>query len=626
MSHRFLSSLVIGSRLRCGCWPDGRPDTSGIEAETRKFRTLSSTSKAWKFVQFSPCRQLRWFYIKHHYSAHSGKRERRTCPVPCERWRRNFSHSSRCPRSSSSEREPRQLFGRRPVMDFFVNENRFLGWRRQWGRAEHSPRSVARQSSTARWRRWLTSNALGPPRRQSSRWHRWSCSCPRPVAPHCSRDTELEGFSLVLPSASGTIVLLRRREIHAWVTPNLHSCPSTRLTMSHPALSIFCRQICRSHGSFRWWVRAASIQLHRPLNHDFLANVPVGEKGERERKIVLVVSRMCWPLTALLTSKCWQWSAPPFHSETRDTCELASSDRGRRRRSHCTRMGKWLRLMVRRGLQGSKSSQSKHIKNWNASTAKVSGVERFFFPTPTKSYSPLSERIKEENKKILTSWRKKFSSSTVQCEKSQNHWRIPSRSPSIVTSNAPNANRVDRLCIQNSQIFRIDEFQSSFVQIQEQVFALEKKTKTETWTGWSGAKSRAVRTYVAPPTDHIEQVILAEGQVEDALIYSLRGALWREVLLGYLHPTERSHCKPYRLVCLRLQWVTAASERKRMRRWQICLGVWLYSSYLYSRSFRFLFSNSKSSAWLEVLRATAVFVLGVLVQLPFKPLPFDSEL
>lgn len=45
--------------------------------------------------------------------------------------------------------------------------------------------------------------------------------------------------------------------------------------------------------------------------------------------------------------------------------------------------------------------------------------------------------------------------------------------PSIVTSNAPNANRMDRLCIQNSQIFRIDKLQSSFIQIQEQVFALK---------------------------------------------------------------------------------------------------------------------------------------------------------
>ena len=33
---------------------------------------------------------------------------------------------------------------------------------------------------------------------------------------------------------------------------------------------------------------------------------------------------------------------------------------------------------------------------------------------------------------------------------------------------------MDRLCIQNSQIFRIDELQSSFIQIQEQVFALKQ--------------------------------------------------------------------------------------------------------------------------------------------------------
>jgi hypothetical protein len=32
---------------------------------------------------------------------------------------------------------------------------------------------------------------------------------------------------------------------------------------------------------------------------------------------------------------------------------------------------------------------------------------------------------------------------------------------------------MDRLCVQNSQIFRIDKLQSSFIQIQEQVFALK---------------------------------------------------------------------------------------------------------------------------------------------------------
>jgi hypothetical protein len=183
---------------------------------------------------------------------------------------------------------------------------------------------------------------------------------------------------------------------------------------------------------------------------------------------------------------------------------------------------------------------------------------------------------------------------------------------------------VDRLCIQNSQIFRIDEFQRSFVQIQEQVFALEREANRE-WALRRG--SHEVRTYVAPSTDHVEQVILAEGQVEDALIYSFRGALWREVFLGNLHPAERSYGEPNRLVCLRFQRITAASvwderenEDKRMR-----LGS-DGSTHLYSRSFRFLFSSSKSSAWLDVLRATAVFVPGVVVQWPFKPLPFDSEL
>lgn len=53
------------------------------------------------------------------------------------------------------------------------------------------------------------------------------------------------------------------------------------LTMSHATLSILRWQICRTHCSLRRWVGAiASIQLHRALYHDFLANVPVGRKKQ----------------------------------------------------------------------------------------------------------------------------------------------------------------------------------------------------------------------------------------------------------------------------------------------------------------------------------------------------------
>lgn len=70
-----------------------------------------------------------------------------------------------------------------------------------------------------------------------------------------------------------------------------------------------------------------------------------------------------------------------------------------------------------------------------------------------------------------------------------------------------------------------------------------------------------LQTHIAPATDDIEQIILAERQVEDAFIYSFRGALRREVFFGNLHPAERSHCESDGFVGLRLQRITASSEK-----------------------------------------------------------------
>lgn len=201
-------------------------------------------------------------------------------------------------------------------------------------RSENSLHSVARQSLRAKWRRWLTSSAQEPPPRQSSRWHRWSCSCPRPVAPHCSQDTELEGFSLVLPSASGTIVLLRRRErrlgdseLRFYGRLSAYHVASGVVDFLSANLSV--ARLVSLMSSSRFHPTAPSAQSW------FSCKCPCEyERGETGFRRVQLST-----IHGSLTSKCWQWSAPPFHSETRDTCGLASSDRGRRKRSHCTR--KW---------------------------------------------------------------------------------------------------------------------------------------------------------------------------------------------------------------------------------------------------------------------------------------------
>lgn len=84
-------------------------------AKLRRQKLLQKTeSSQTAMFTNSPCRQLRSFYIMHRCWARNGTRERRTCPVPCERWRRNFSRSFRSPKSSSNERELQRLFGHRP--------------------------------------------------------------------------------------------------------------------------------------------------------------------------------------------------------------------------------------------------------------------------------------------------------------------------------------------------------------------------------------------------------------------------------------------------------------------------------------------------------------------------------
>lgn len=156
MSRQCLSNWVIVNQPTNDCLLDGHPDTSGIEAKGERSFINNNDYSSKQTKQNSPCKQLRWFYIKHHYSAHSGKHEQQTYPVPCEQWRRSFSHSFRFPKSSSNVREPQRLFGHRPG---------FLTMEEINGFAQHklsiffsSPHLAELQSSTAKWKHSQTSN------------------------------------------------------------------------------------------------------------------------------------------------------------------------------------------------------------------------------------------------------------------------------------------------------------------------------------------------------------------------------------------------------------------------------------------------------------------------------------
>jgi hypothetical protein len=87
---------------------------------------------------------------------------------------------------------------------------------------------------------------------------------------------------------------------------------------------------------------------------------------------------------------------------------------------------------------------------------------------------------------------------------------------------------------------------------------------------WAKTKTKFSKTvqlgvivfaYVSPASDHVQQVVSAQGQVDDALVDRPAAALGGQVLLGYFHPPEGAHRKSDgALLGLRLDpgWVAAA--------------------------------------------------------------------
>lgn len=118
-----------------------------------KYYFIVKTYLEWIFIYSSPCKLLRWFYIKHHYSVHSEMHERRTYLVPCELWRRSFSHSFQCPGNSSSEHEPQQLFGHRPgCVVFFRATKKSILFTPLHGQLSFHSTHPTRSNSDHRWR------------------------------------------------------------------------------------------------------------------------------------------------------------------------------------------------------------------------------------------------------------------------------------------------------------------------------------------------------------------------------------------------------------------------------------------------------------------------------------------
>lgn len=49
--------------------------------------------------------------------------------------------------------------------------------------------------------------------------------------------------------------------------------------------------------------------------------------------------------------------------------------------------------------------------------------------------------------------------------------------------------------------------------------------------------------HLAPDADGVPYVVLAVGQLSDAVVDGYAALPGGQVLLGHLHPTQRAHCK-----------------------------------------------------------------------------------
>lgn len=208
-SHRYLLSSVIGSRLRCDCWPDARPGISGIEAKGFGECHLGFGWESWTEFYLASCLD----------SFTESTTTRLTAECMSDKLVLGRVNNEGAIFHVLTDTQKAQVAN--ACLDNYLvivlnilREKSILLFVRQCSFCHfNSPHSVGRQSSMARLTHLQTSNYPEPFRRQSWWLHRLSCSCRRLVALQNSRDIELSGSSSVLPWALGKIVLLNKSSL-----------------------------------------------------------------------------------------------------------------------------------------------------------------------------------------------------------------------------------------------------------------------------------------------------------------------------------------------------------------------------------------------------------------------------
>lgn len=127
------------------------------------------------------------------------------------------------------------------------------------------------------------------------------------------------------------------------------------------------------------------------------------------------------------------------------------------------------------------------------------------------------------------------------------------------------------------------------------------------------------RTYIAPSSNDIQQIVSTKWKIHDTLVHGLAASLGCQILFRNFRPTQGSHSKSDRLVsALRIRSGGIASSPER-NKWGESMTIATKTivseeafSYLSANSIFLLFSNSWSRAELVLLRVT-VFTMPLKV-------------
>lgn len=114
--------------------------------------------------------------------------------------------------------------------------------------------------------------------------------------------------------------------------------------------------------------------------------------------------------------------------------------------------------------------------------------------------------------------------------------------PSIVSTNAPHSNGMDRLRVEYGEIFRINKFESTFVQVQKQVFSLKKLREIK-------------KTFTKTVTSNLHHPIGQRHQAGHFCQKISQECIYLQLLMSVLELNPPPLSLPILVIAQRIEWV-----------------------------------------------------------------------